>query len=156
MNARAKLALAAHRLRTHGWCQGVEVDAQGRMCLIGALNPRPVPRPASDQQAIDALRFATVGRSLTVWNDRTGRTLSEVLAAIDRAIASLPDSGRDLFVSAPGHGHVTVRRASGVPRALARLFGRGAFLHDGAVVRATAKGLETINPGPIELFATGV
>lgn len=73
-------------LLTHGWTQHTFTDKQGRRCLLGAIGhcvPEnrltyviPVIWNAKEDQDV----------TLTVWNDRSGRTIDDVIALIDKAI----------------------------------------------------------------------
>jgi len=74
-------------LERRGWCQKFRFDhTTGRCCLVGAL----------ELATNDALDAAVARRALTeiiqmhpaVWNDTPGRTVEEVYALIDRAIAA--------------------------------------------------------------------
>lgn len=79
------LRAAKKRLVERGWCQGTFEDGEGRCCSIGAIN-RASP-PCGQWPAL--LSFGdVVGGSVFVWNDAPGRTLEEVLAAFDKAIAA--------------------------------------------------------------------
>lgn len=66
---------AAVYIAEHGWTQGAEVDADGRVCLTGALRLcSPVPGDSYLARAVLRRR----GRAED-WNDRRGRTAGEVI-----------------------------------------------------------------------------
>jgi hypothetical protein len=82
-----------------GWCQGaVARDANGRTVpfsspearrwsTLGALLASRDGQPPSDLvDAVSSLHRSTGESALEVWNDRTGRTQKEVVAAFDRAL----------------------------------------------------------------------
>jgi hypothetical protein len=90
-----------------GWCQGaVARDGDGRAVdprsldarrwsMLGALLAGWNGGPVADLgRAVNSLRASTGQSPLEVWNDRPERTQQEVVAAFERAIASL-DGGRE-------------------------------------------------------------
>ena len=99
-----------------GWCQGaVARDANGRTVpfsspearrwsTLGALLASRDGQPPTDLvDAVSSLHRSTGESALEVWNDRTGRTQKEVVAAFDRALEGLargeperPSSADDL------------------------------------------------------------
>jgi hypothetical protein len=68
----------------HGWCQGKEVDVDGRMCLYAGLlnaaglNPDEVDQATAVEKAVLAPVQRHLGRLITRWNDEPGRTLADV------------------------------------------------------------------------------
>ena len=81
---------AADLLERDGWCQREFEDAQGRYCLVGAINRAPSPEPYSLELEIQRLtatgymqRF--LGMEPMRWNDMHGRTKEEVVSALRRA-----------------------------------------------------------------------
>lgn len=91
------LGKALDALRTRGWTQCIEVGADGRMCLRGALNfaiagtVRNVRLTPDDsalyRSAETALWGAGVDPSIIVWNDKRDRTFEDVEHALLAAIA---------------------------------------------------------------------
>lgn len=83
------------RLTTNGWTQGTFGIRDGKCCLVGAgrIVASPYMASAVHTLAWDALHQLIQrdggGRSAIGWNDVPGRTLDDVLALIDEAIASL-------------------------------------------------------------------
>src|SRR6516164_3781777 len=81
---------AADLLERDGWCQREFEDAQGRYCLVGAIN-RALPLEVRQDLAEDLLEAAEMHMSKFVgadpmrWNDRPGRTKEEVISALRRA-----------------------------------------------------------------------
>lgn len=94
------LRRAADVLRERGWVQGTYVDGGGACCVRGAVNVvlygAPVSIECCDEevQAMSALA-AVAGipkhGSISLWNDRQGRTLDEVLTALERAAVELTE-----------------------------------------------------------------
>ena len=94
---------AAHLLRAkeyildHGWCWGAPHGDSGTVCVVVALGATAQDRPfaaAPYFAACAAVPYFTraVGvedktGNIAAWNDTPGRTVHEVLAAFDRAIA---------------------------------------------------------------------
>jgi hypothetical protein len=66
---------AAVYIAEHGWTQGTEVDADGKVCLTGALRLcSPVPGDSYLARAVLRRRDRAED-----WNDRRGRTAGEVI-----------------------------------------------------------------------------
>jgi hypothetical protein len=102
----ARIMVEARERITHGWCQGaVAQDEDGcavdpgssdarRWSMLGALlaswNGGPV---ANLGQAVTSLHAATERSPLEVWNDRPGRTQTDVVSAFERAINALATGG---------------------------------------------------------------
>lgn len=84
--ARAKIE------RPEDWCQCHYVSLDGAMCMIGALESvvRESTTDYSESKKALANACKPSDGPLT-FNDECGRTHAEVLAAFDRAIASLPE-----------------------------------------------------------------
>jgi hypothetical protein len=70
-------------IQRNGWCQG-DFSVGDSVCAVGALN---AIGDYSDE-TIDALAMAIGGCNIPLWNDVPERTLDDVLAAYDRAIAN--------------------------------------------------------------------
>lgn len=85
---------AAELIRTRGWCQG-EYEIDGCLCIFGAVHvalgrePDGIGFTTADRQIADALRSATGVVIVPDWNDAPGRTAEQVIAAIERAAASI-------------------------------------------------------------------
>ncbi len=84
------LLYAADQLETVGWCQGTEMDRQGRMCAVGAI--RRACRDRGEEvfgmlSHLAIVRVCTVVDEVSVpsWNDREGRTRDDVTTALRRA-----------------------------------------------------------------------
>jgi len=91
------LSIARDLLRTHGWTQLVEKDAEGSYCLTGALH-----EAAGEDETLYRRALRTIGERLHVpacslggygchcaiigWNDAVGRTRFEVLEKLDEVI----------------------------------------------------------------------
>lgn len=79
-------------LAVHGWCQEEFLNAAGCYCAAGALNDAAGSTAqwsnGDSRDARDALKAALGEFSVLAWNDVPGRTVDEVLAAFDRAIAT--------------------------------------------------------------------
>jgi hypothetical protein len=95
------MAEARERVAT-GWCQGaVAQDEDGRAVgpgssdarrwsMLGALLASWDGGPVEELgQAVTSLHRSTEQSPLEVWNDRPGRTQTDVVAAFERAIESL-------------------------------------------------------------------
>jgi len=85
LNQTAADLLAAKRyLETHGWIQGAAGVDGGPRCIVGASNS-----VTNDLGRLFDLRdtFAAVVGCPSKWNDRPGRTVDEVYALFDKAIA---------------------------------------------------------------------
>jgi len=96
MTALNVLAKARALLVKRGWVQGLAIDEMGRLCTVGACKiaagggANDVRWPVAAAAAAAVLeRSLDLDEEVSEWNDRTERTLDEVLAAFDRAIASL-------------------------------------------------------------------
>lgn len=84
-----ELLLAAGReIQQRGWIQGRSLSPDGRVCAIGALvrADRPI---TGDYMLAELFMERVVGQCLWRWNDQSGRTKEEVLAAFATAIESL-------------------------------------------------------------------
>lgn len=81
----------ARALIARGWCQNTQIDADGNVCVVGAI------KLAAGVEHISVYRHLgfTMDTSRpnetwpAVWNDAPGRTQAEVLARFDAAIARL-------------------------------------------------------------------
>lgn len=91
-----------------GWCQGaVAQDEDGRSVapessdarrwsILGALLASWNGGPVGDlRQAVSSLHAATERSHLEVWNDRPGRTQTDVVSAFERAIDTLARGGEE-------------------------------------------------------------
>jgi len=115
------LRASAQVLRERGWCQGwyvdgdgsTDVDTGGAVCLFGALNlvfyGTPFPPEEGDQDP----RSATLEAALAIvadegdvaeWNDEPGRTVEEVLAAIETAALITEEDHGEATGDSPGQG----------------------------------------------------
>lgn len=102
----AKLMEAAEYIRTHGWCRGIQADAVGRVCLIGAISavvPDDPARPWGDIFETRVELRRRINNYLEVhhsqdsysedmsnvlaarWNDAPDRTASQVISALRSA-----------------------------------------------------------------------
>lgn len=100
------LIAARTYLETHGWCQHEAHNSQtNQVCAVGALNKIIAPDwngeqllyayPETIQRRAPSYKLllkviggkSTDHLALANWNDAPERTLSDVLAAYDRAIA---------------------------------------------------------------------
>jgi hypothetical protein len=81
-----KLLIAARERIERGWCQK-KMRLGGEVCMVGAMADA-----RANEEAWRRMARATGIANLAVladWNDRPERTKEEVLAAFDRAIASV-------------------------------------------------------------------
>lgn len=84
-------------MRTHGWTQGSDFDAQGGCCAFGAIravvgddNPCFSSERSRDRASNAARGFYRVlGVDVTTYNDTVGRTKEQVIQALETAIATL-------------------------------------------------------------------
>ena len=86
-------------LRERGWTQGRMRNDDGAFCVWGALVVADAGRVTLDYSmsaawARSALAAAVGDPSVGLWNDVPGRTLDEVLAALDQAAERLRGEGR--------------------------------------------------------------
>jgi hypothetical protein len=76
-----------------GWCQHMEEDDDGRVCLNRALDLAMPIRPLSSARVRMRVRRAVsldpsvLGSLLSVWNDEPGRTVEDVVLALKHAAA---------------------------------------------------------------------
>lgn len=83
----AHLMRAKRYIEEHGWRQHHWGDGTSPRCLLGAVHATmPDGRHDLYAAAVDRL-MSIVGQRPHVWNDTPGRTVEEVYAAFDRAIA---------------------------------------------------------------------
>lgn len=81
------------------WYQNAYFDAEDetRVCGLGALyltssgNPLPIVVSEACQSALIALDDATPIRNYVAWQDEPERTVEEVIAVFDKAIATFFD-----------------------------------------------------------------
>ncbi len=90
----ADLRAAAELLRAEGWCQGSYGQAGGPRCMDGAIlsvtaYPGPYDRALSVMRPVLDITATT---PLAIWNDTPGRTLDEVLDALERAAQAAEES----------------------------------------------------------------
>lgn len=80
---------AAQEIRTKGWVQGGTGgfgDPTGPCCLTVALRRgRPLDGHEREEEAIGYLMRGVIGPGMISWNDAPGRTVEEVLAALEQA-----------------------------------------------------------------------
>jgi hypothetical protein len=104
----SRMMVEARERVTVGWCQGtVAQDEDGRAVapessdarrwsILGALLASWNGGPVGDlRQAVTSLLAATERLPLEVWNDRPGRTQTEVVSAFERAIDALARGGEE-------------------------------------------------------------
>jgi hypothetical protein len=102
----SRMMVEARERVTIGWCQGaVAQDEDGfavdpgssdarRWSMLGALLASWNGGPVADLgQAVTSLHAATERSPLEVWNDRPGRTQTDVVSAFERAINALARGG---------------------------------------------------------------
>lgn len=83
---------AANRIRKKGWCQGMGVNRWGEMCALGAIGSIDASTTARTMAARMLVRYLNappyVGYPsvhIPAWNDASGRTKEEVIAALEGA-----------------------------------------------------------------------
>jgi hypothetical protein len=92
MTAAEILRSAKELLIRDGWCQFRMMSPDGEHCMVGAVN-RDGLSYRHIHQAHQCLKISIWGdcdnylNLLTSWNDTLGRTVDEVLAKFDEAIA---------------------------------------------------------------------
>jgi hypothetical protein len=104
----SRMMVEARERITIGWCQGaVAQDEDGRAVapessdarrwsVLGALLASWHGGPVGDlRQAVRSLHAATERSHLEVWNDRPGRTQTDVVSAFERAIDALARGGEE-------------------------------------------------------------
>jgi hypothetical protein len=104
----SRMMVEARERITIGWCQGtVAQDKAGRAVapessdarrwsILGALLASWNGGSAGDlRQAVTSLHAVTERSPLEVWNDRPGRTQSDVVSAFERAIDALARGGEE-------------------------------------------------------------
>lgn len=94
------LRAGKQRIETLGWCQGDDESIWGKSgkCCAATAMTRDIPEFGAGgfftaltnyEEAATAFRAANnIRRSIAEWNDAPERTLPEVLAAYDKAIAA--------------------------------------------------------------------
>jgi hypothetical protein len=93
------LRKAGDVLREHGWCQFVAYSPAGARCALGAINDgsRGTPGFYDAAKAIlreEVLDLTSSGQIGNGWNDIPGRTVDEVLVAMDAAyVLALQEEG---------------------------------------------------------------
>ena len=83
-------------LEERGWCQGTPEDANGQLCILGAIreachgNPHETHgrefKPDYKQQPCDYLRKALgrkTNKGITIWNDSDDRTKKDVVEMLE-------------------------------------------------------------------------
>jgi hypothetical protein len=81
---------AAQAMVKHRWCPKGGTDAKGGVCAIVAMGEAAGPWTNLYEKSRNVLRAAIPlpkTESIPEWNDASGRTQGEVIAAFDRAIA---------------------------------------------------------------------
>jgi hypothetical protein len=82
----AHLMRAKRYIEEHGWCPFGPRDDIGAVCMVAALGADYGPRWPALRRLCEAAGESD-GYSLARWNDTPGRTIEEVYAAFDQAIA---------------------------------------------------------------------
>jgi len=72
---------AADYIEQHGWCQKVYQNGLGNACIMGALL-RVARTTSGDGKIMSRLRKYLGVTSLENWNDASGRTKEQVVAAL--------------------------------------------------------------------------
>ncbi len=86
MTAADVLNKAADLLERHGWCQGVSIDAAGRMCAGYALQQAEPDVHARYGARIALFEIIGVDSvNILAWNDRPKRTAEQVIATFRAA-----------------------------------------------------------------------
>lgn len=87
------LQVAKKLIIEKGWCQGMEEDSQGRVCMIGALNKANNRYDSSMRIALATainpkfnVEEDDAGATITDYNDGDHRRRYQVLAKFDKAI----------------------------------------------------------------------
>jgi hypothetical protein len=87
------LRKAGDVLRERGWYQGYYKAPDGSVCVLGAMSETMLPATLWDR-AIDVADTVAGTDNLARWNDATGRTVEEVLIAMDAAyVVALQEEG---------------------------------------------------------------
>lgn len=89
MNSAETLIKTKEKLEEVGWCQYQMESADGRMCLIGAYGDsvgKIWPGNVVATMGWYLLMHAIGSNDVVSWNDWPGRTVEEVMAALDLAI----------------------------------------------------------------------
>lgn len=76
---------AANYIRKHGWCQWTSETEDGRVCIAGAFGRT---FGLNYDTTGDVLRNYLCVDSLSAWNDALGRTVDQVLSALEAAALS--------------------------------------------------------------------
>lgn len=96
------LRRAAHVIRERGWCQNIQCDDNGRVCISGAFytavtgDPYSIDHTPAVTEAARCLyrhlgfRLDDEGRPINSrdhihWNNKKGRTQADVIAALEGA-----------------------------------------------------------------------
>jgi hypothetical protein len=90
MTAAEILRSAKELLIRDGWCQKLLVSPDGEHCIVGALGNSVHKHMHRAYQCLEISIWGhcdNYRNSLTSWNDTPGRTVDEVLAKFDEAIA---------------------------------------------------------------------
>lgn len=89
---------AAHLLRAkryieeHGWLQDSLGEQGGPRCMYGAL--LSTSQGSDPDRLVVKIGCDVLRRDVPLWNDAPGRTIEEVYAAFDRAIALALESDK--------------------------------------------------------------
>ncbi len=94
---REVLEAAADIIAERGWCRGLLRDAEGRVCLVGAVQTATIKLGVTQLQpdAIDCVRQELDERSVfgvPDWNDNQAETAEEVILVLKKAAGRTPDS----------------------------------------------------------------
>lgn len=79
------LLAAADYIREHGWCQYEWVDAHGRVCIMSAISKVSDNFNISHKALCQHLGVSQHRCEAVDWNNAPGRTIDEVLSALESA-----------------------------------------------------------------------
>lgn len=91
-NAAKILREAANLIEERGWCQRAYTNEKGALCTLGAIGRTAEPgsgRWSDRALAIKALRNNITPDDVACWNDKTARTVDEVLRALRKTARDL-------------------------------------------------------------------
>lgn len=91
------LQRAKDSLTLETWGKGLPAERLGTLCAMEAIAQLNAPyafRLSSSHYLTAAIGYRIGYRSITSWNDAPERTLEEVHAAFDKAIAAAKEAGQ--------------------------------------------------------------